>query len=185
MQNQFRGDNPAKPEPSIIATIRKTNTLRTLCRSAYDLQKLRIEQGNRLVAQFKSKLGGKPGKKEDDTIDDEGQDLLKNLKARFKLLTEGVAKEALPSKRKWKGDGLITDYRETVSSTTTSRSSATKRRSSAGSIRYRGISRVHRIPVRRARLRTLDERRRYRRDRHRQSEVSELALGLRRLGRRS
>ena len=87
--------------------------LRTMVRSAYDLQKLRIEMGNRLVAQFKSKLGGKPDKKETETIDDEGQDLLKDLKARFKKLTEGVAKE-LPSKRAWKGDELITSYTEGI-----------------------------------------------------------------------
>jgi hypothetical protein len=87
--------------------------LRTMVRSAYDLQKLRIEMGNRLVAQFKSKLGGKPGKKETEMIDDEGQDLLKDLKARFTKLTEGVAKE-LPVKRKWKGDELITSYTEGI-----------------------------------------------------------------------
>ena len=72
--------------------------LRTMVRSAYDLQKLRIEMGNRLVAQFKSKLGGQPSKKESDTIDEEGQDLLNELKAHFRKLTEGVAKE-LPTKR--------------------------------------------------------------------------------------
>jgi hypothetical protein len=92
----------------------KQNILRTLSRGAYALQHLRIESGNRLCATFKSKLGGKPGKKEAETIDEEGQDLLKNLKARFKLLTEGVAKEGLPTKRKWKGDGLISDYSEAV-----------------------------------------------------------------------
>ena len=96
------------------SSITKRNTLRTLCRSAYDLQKLRIETGNRIAAQFKSKLGGKPGKKEAQTIDEEGQGLLKDLKARFKLLTEGVAKEGLPTKRKWKGDGLISDYSEAI-----------------------------------------------------------------------
>jgi hypothetical protein len=35
--------------------------LRTMTRSAYDLQKLRIEMGNRLCAAFKSKLGAEPG----------------------------------------------------------------------------------------------------------------------------
>ena len=84
-----------------------------MVRSAYDLQKLRIEFGNRLCAQFKSKLGGKPSKKESETIDEEGQSLLNELKVRFRKLTEGVAKE-LPSKRAWKGDELISSYTEAI-----------------------------------------------------------------------
>jgi Transposase IS116/IS110/IS902 family len=94
-------------------TLYTRSLLRTMVRSAYDLQKLRIEMGNRLVAQFKSKLGGQPGKKEIETIDDEGQDLLKDLKVSFAKLTEGVAKE-LPSKRNWKGDELITSHAEGI-----------------------------------------------------------------------
>jgi hypothetical protein len=92
-----------------------TAALRTITRSCYDLQRLRIELGNRLCAQFKAKLGGQSGKKEAETIDEEGRDLLGDLKARFKKLTEGVVgKEGLPSKRKWKGDGVISDYSEAV-----------------------------------------------------------------------
>ena len=64
-----------------------------MVRGVYDLQKLRIESGNRLVATFKSKLGHEPGTKEADTIDEEGQSLLDELKSRFKLLTQGVVKE--------------------------------------------------------------------------------------------
>ena len=82
-----------------------------MTRSAYDLQKLRVEMGNRLVATFKSKLGHVPGKKEEDSIDEEGLKVLQELKLRFKLLTQGVAKE-LPTKKKWVGDGLITTYTE-------------------------------------------------------------------------
>jgi hypothetical protein len=92
----------------------KKQVLRAIVRSSYDLQKLRIESGNRIVAQFKSKLGGQPGKKESDTLDEEDQSLLRDLKFRFKKLTAGVAKEGLPTKRKWKGDNLITDYSEAV-----------------------------------------------------------------------
>lgn len=85
--------------------------LRTMIRSAYDLQRLRIETGNRIVAQFKSKLGYKPSTKEKDSLDDEGQDLLTDLKTRFKKLTEGVARE-LPAKKQWKGDGVVSTYTE-------------------------------------------------------------------------
>lgn len=35
------------------------NPLRTLVRGAYDIQKLRIQSGNRIVGNFKAKLGHK------------------------------------------------------------------------------------------------------------------------------
>lgn len=85
--------------------------LRTMVRSAYDLQKLRVEMGNRLVATFKHKLGYKAGEKEADSLGKEEMKLLKELKARFTKLTSGVAK-ALPSKREWKGDGIVSTYTE-------------------------------------------------------------------------
>jgi hypothetical protein len=68
----------------IVSPIDQKALLRTMVRGAYDLQKLRIEQGNRLVAQFKSKLGHKPGTKEVESIDEEGLDMLRELKASFK-----------------------------------------------------------------------------------------------------
>jgi hypothetical protein len=95
----------------IVSPIDQKALLRTMVRGAYDLQKLRIEQGNRLVAQFKSKLGHKPGTKEEDSIDEEGLDMLRELKASFKKVTTGVARE-LPSKAEWKGDELISTYTE-------------------------------------------------------------------------
>lgn len=85
--------------------------LRTMVRSAYDLQKLRVQMGNRLCATFKSKLGGKPGEKESDSIDEVDQKLLRELRVRFDKLTTGVTK-TLPAKKDWKGDGVITTYTE-------------------------------------------------------------------------
>lgn len=82
-----------------------------MVRSAYDLQKLRVEMGNRLVATFKSKLGHTPGEKEKDSIDEPGLKFLRELKLHFDKLTTGVTK-ALPAKSQWKGDGLISSYTE-------------------------------------------------------------------------
>jgi hypothetical protein len=82
-----------------------------MVRSAYDLQKLRIEMGNRLVATFKHKLGHQPGEKEKDSIDTEGLKFLRELRLHFDKLTTGVTK-ALPAKAAWKGDGLISTYTE-------------------------------------------------------------------------
>ena len=66
------------------------SNLKTIVRGAYDIQKNRIQTGNRLVANFKAKLGQAPSEKE-DTIDADGQQLLANLRRSHKLLTEGVA----------------------------------------------------------------------------------------------
>jgi hypothetical protein len=85
--------------------------LRTMVRSAYDLQKLRVEMGNRLCATFKHKLGYTAGEKEEHSLGKEEMKLLKELKVRFAKLTTGVAR-ALPSKREWKGDGIISSYAE-------------------------------------------------------------------------
>lgn len=87
------------------------DNLRTIVRGAYDLQKLRIQTGNRIVANFKAKLGQKPSKKE-DTMDEEGRALLKDLRARYKKLTDGVSR--FPTRKKWKGDELISTYTEFV-----------------------------------------------------------------------
>ena len=85
------------------------SNLKTIVRGAYDIQKNRIQTGNRLVGNFKAKLGQAPSEKE-DTIDKEGQQLLLNLRRSHKLLTEGVA--SFPRQATFKGDEVISDYTE-------------------------------------------------------------------------
>jgi hypothetical protein len=65
--------------------------LRTSTRSLYDLQALRVSMGNRIVGNFKAKLGLAPSKKE-DTLDKQGKKILDDLRAEHKLLADGVAK---------------------------------------------------------------------------------------------
>lgn len=67
--------------------------LRTLVRGAYDLQKMRIQAGNRIVANFKAKLGQRPSRPESE-IDEQGQDILKNLRLCYDKITEGVIAES-------------------------------------------------------------------------------------------
>lgn len=50
--------------------------LRSMVRSFYDCQKLRIAVGNRIVANIRVKLGQDPGTKAADTLSPEGQKLL-------------------------------------------------------------------------------------------------------------
>jgi hypothetical protein len=85
--------------------------LRTSTRSLYDLQALRIAMGNRIVGNFKAKLGLAPSKKE-NTLDSQGKKLLENLRAAYKKITDGV--KLIPTKKTFKpdGDGVISNYGE-------------------------------------------------------------------------
>jgi hypothetical protein len=85
--------------------------LRTSTRSLYDLQALRVSMGNRIVGNFKAKLGQAPSKKE-DTLDKEGKKILDNLRAAYKKITDGV--KLMPTKKTFKpdGDGVISNYGE-------------------------------------------------------------------------
>ena len=79
--------------------------IRAITRSAYDIQKLRIEMGNRLCANFRAKLG-----LNEDADDTEGRDVLKDLERRFRLITDGIVQ--ITRRRKFKYDGVITSYAE-------------------------------------------------------------------------
>lgn len=83
--------------------------LRTVVRGAYDIQKLRIQMGNRIVANFKAKLGQKPGKPEEE-LDDEGTQILASLRAAYRKITDGV--KTFPKQSSFVGDELISDYTE-------------------------------------------------------------------------
>lgn len=83
--------------------------IRAMVRGAYAVQELRIQMGNRIVANFKAKLGLEPSEKE-GTLDKEGATLLKDLRASYKLLTDGVV--TFPRKANFKGDELISSWTE-------------------------------------------------------------------------
>jgi len=85
------------------------SNLKTIVRGAYDIQKNRIQTGNRLVGNFKAKLGQAPSEKE-DTIDNDGQKILADLRKSHRLLTEGVA--SFPRQSTFEGDEVISDYTE-------------------------------------------------------------------------
>ena len=78
--------------------------VRNLTRGAYDLQKLRIETGNRLVANFRTRLGIEPG----EEADEDEQAILDQVKASYKRITDGVAE--VTARRKYDYDYIITDY---------------------------------------------------------------------------
>lgn len=65
------------------------SAIRATVRGMYDMQQLRIQAGNRIVANFRSKLGIEAGEADTET-DKEAEKLLNTLRAEYKLLTEGV-----------------------------------------------------------------------------------------------
>ena len=92
-------------------------TLRLMVRGVYALQKLRIQTGLRLCANFRQKL-----KIEGDDIeesDEEGElspkakEIIAKLKAEYVRLTEGVARNrTLPKREGFVGSGVISDFAE-------------------------------------------------------------------------
>lgn len=64
--------------------------LRTIVRGTYDIQELRIQMGNRLVGNFKVKLGIAPGTKEKDLSDTQKRKLLDVLRVEHQRITDGV-----------------------------------------------------------------------------------------------
>jgi len=87
----------------------ETQSLRAAVRGAYDIQKLRIEMGNRIVANFKARLGQEPGMKEEE-LDAEGKKILKAIRQAFKKITDGI--KTFPRQTGFTGDELISDYTE-------------------------------------------------------------------------
>lgn len=85
------------------------DNLRTMVRGAYDIQKLRIQMGNRIVGNFKAKLGQAPGESEEE-LDAKGKEILADLRASYKKLTDGV--KTFPRQASFVGDEVISSYTE-------------------------------------------------------------------------
>lgn len=83
--------------------------LKTIVRGAYDIQKLRIQMGNRIVGNFKAKLGQEAGEKE-ESLDEDAKDILRNLRVEFKKITDGV--KAFPKQKTFEGTEVISSFTE-------------------------------------------------------------------------
>lgn len=92
------------------------SNLKILVRGTYDVQKLRIQMGNRIVANFKAKLGQAPSTSEDE-LDDDSKEMLKDLRMRYTKITDGVTSilggaKMFPKRSQFKGDKVISTYTE-------------------------------------------------------------------------
>ena len=84
----------------------KTN-LKAMVNGAYDLQKLRMQAGNRVVANWKIQMGFKTSVKEKENEEKEAQNLLAKIRGSYKRLTDGISDI---NDRNFKGDKIISDF---------------------------------------------------------------------------
>lgn len=84
--------------------------LRAIVRGSYDLQKLRIQIGNRIVGNFRIKLGQRPGKTAQDELDADGKKIIANMKESYAKMMDGLLNS--PSYKKFRADGVISSYAE-------------------------------------------------------------------------
>lgn len=88
------------------------SNLKTIVRGVYDIQKLRQATGNRIVINFKCKLGIEPGSKEPEESPEEAINILDTLRKEYRLLTAGVVR--LPRKVRQTENGLISTMTELI-----------------------------------------------------------------------
>jgi len=85
-----------------------------MVRGAYDLQRLRMQAGLRLCANFRTKLGQVSGESEDE-LEEKAKRVIDVLRESFVRLTDGIAKNRnLPAEKGFHGDEVISDYTELV-----------------------------------------------------------------------
>jgi Transposase IS116/IS110/IS902 family len=87
-----------------------SQNLRTMVRGVYDIQKLRIQMGNRIVGAFKARLGQAPGSSEEE-LEQDAKDILEVLRLSYNRITDGVV-DKIPRASHFKGDGVIDSYTE-------------------------------------------------------------------------
>ena len=93
--------------------MKKYPELTAMVRGVYDLQKLRMQSGLRLYANFRAKLGMTATSEEED--DEEAQKVLDLIKASYDKICEGVAKnKTMPAERGFVGDAIISTYTELI-----------------------------------------------------------------------
>jgi hypothetical protein len=79
---------------------KNNRVIRASVRSFYDAQKLRIEIGNRLVANFYATLGHTPGEKL-EAMESEAKKVLHKITIEYSLISEAVANKGIRAKVKY------------------------------------------------------------------------------------
>ena len=90
------------------------SVMRAMVRGAYDLQKLRIQSGLRVVAAFKTKIGQMPGHSEDE-LDEVAATILATLREEYERITDALTADGKVRKVKpsdFNGYKLLSDASE-------------------------------------------------------------------------
>ncbi|MHB8843076.1 MAG: TIGR-Tas system RNA-guided endonuclease [Candidatus Aquicultor sp.] len=90
------------------------SVMRAMVRGAYDLQKLRIQSGLRVVAAFKTKIGQMPGHGEDE-LEEVAAQILKELRSEYERITDAITQNGKVRKVKesdFNGYKLLSDASE-------------------------------------------------------------------------
>lgn len=82
--------------------------IKPMVRGCYSIQKLRIETGNRIVANFKAKLGQAPSAKE-ETMDYKAKELIITLRNEYKCIADAMGKITI---KNFKGQQCISSFAE-------------------------------------------------------------------------
>ena len=89
--------------------------LRAVVRGTYDLQRLRIQMGNRVTANFKAKLGSGPKALTEKQLEKVAQKLLGDLRASHRRITDAIIEKYKGvTPKNFVGDELISTYTEYV-----------------------------------------------------------------------
>src|SRR4051794_35882377 len=94
-----------------------TSALRLMVRGAYSIQRIRIQTGLRLCANFRNKLKvtGEIKTEDEDELSEKAKKIIDILKQDYRRLTEGVARNrTLPRREGFVGAGVISDFTELV-----------------------------------------------------------------------
>jgi hypothetical protein len=99
----------------------KNQVVRLMVRGVYDLQAVRIQMGNRIVANFRSKLGivDVPETATEKDKASEAKKVLDAITESYNRVTDAIvdsehSKTKLPSIKKFVGDGVISTYSELI-----------------------------------------------------------------------
>jgi len=90
------------------------DNLKAVVSGLYDLQKLRIQTGNRYIINKKAKLG-QVAKVKEGALTTEAKDLLKKVRASYNLMSEGMTlltEKEFDKAKVPKGKGVFDDYTE-------------------------------------------------------------------------
>jgi hypothetical protein len=88
-----------------------TEPIKILVRGAYQIQKLRMQMGNRICAQWKVRMGQEPGESEDE-MPEENRGVLEELRTEFARLTDGLVSSRMPGQAKLGASKLISSATE-------------------------------------------------------------------------